>query len=160
MKLYFTILVITILSCVASIPFFYTCSVYTVGGITACSGKGANAKTNFIVVLHEYILYCILPISIITILNILIVKRIRFQRAFRIRTQGHTSTLAARDAGLVSLITAICVVFIITCFPARLMDMYSYSLRYIHGTDFHSEEWLPRLLYLLEDINHCVNFFL
>ena len=89
MKLYFTILVMTILSCVASILFFYTCSVYTVGGITACSGKGANAKTDFIVVLHEYILYSILPIIIITILNILIVKRIRFQRAFRIRSQGH-----------------------------------------------------------------------
>ena len=32
--------------------------------------------------------------------------------------------------------------------------------RGIFGTDFHSEKWLPRLLFLLEVINHCVNFFL
>ena len=160
MKVYFTILVITTLSCVASIPFFYTCSVYPVGGIPECTVKGANAKTDFIVILFVYLLYSIIPISIITILNLLIVKRIRSQTTFRIRSQGHTSKLATGDAGLISMMTAICVVFIVTCFPDGLMLIHSYFHRYIHGTDFHSEAWLPRLLYLLEDINHCVNFFL
>ena len=159
-KAYFTILVITTLSCVASVPFFYTCSVYLVRGIPVCAVQGANATTDLIVLFFENILYIILPISIITILNILIVKKIRYQRSFRIRSQGHTSTLATGDAGLVSMMTAISVVFIVTCFPGSLMVLYSHSQRYIHGTDFHSEKWLPRLIFLLEDINHCVNFFL
>ena len=104
--------------------------------------------------------YIILPISIITILNILIVKKIRYQRSFRIRSQGHTFTLATGDAGNFCMMTAISVVFIVTCFPASLMIIYTHFHRYIHGTDFHSEKWLPRLVFLLEVINHCVNFFL
>ena len=160
MKAYFTIVVITTLSCVASVPFFYTCSVYLVRGISACTVQGANATTDLIVLFYENILYIILPVSIITILNILIVKKIRYQRSFRIRSQGHTFTLATGDAGLVSLMTAISVVFIVTCFPASLMIIYTHFHRYIHGTDFHSEKWLPRLLFLLGVINHCVNYFL
>ena len=159
-KVYLTILVVTFLSCVASVPFFYTCSVYLVQGIPVCTVQGANAMTDLIVLFYENILNIILPISIITIFNILIVKKIRYQRSFRIRSQGHTSTLATGDVGLVSMMTAISVVFIVTCFPVSLMDIYTHFHRYIHGTDIHSEKWLPRLLFLLEVINHCVNFFL
>ena len=157
---YFTIFVISAIGLLVSTPFFYGCSVYSVEGIPVCHGKSQNAKTDFIVILPTYFLYSIIPFSIITTLNALIIKRIRSQRAFRIRSQGHTSTLAARDAALVSMMTAICIAFVITTFPSSILMIYTYSLRYFHGTEFHFEDWLSRLLLLLEDINHCVNFFL
>ena len=157
---YFTILVISALGLMTSIPTFYTCSVFSVEGIPACGGKGAYPKTDFIVALSVRLFDIIIPCLIITILNILIIKRIRSQRAFRIKSQTHTSTLAARDAALVSMMVAICIVFIITSFPSGILIIHHFCHRYIYGTDFDSEGLLLRVLFVLEDINHCVNFFL
>ena len=159
-KAYVSTLVIIVLSCVALTPVFFGCSVFSVEGILTCSAKGANAKTDFIVSLSVHLFCSIIPCSIVTILNILIIKRIRSQRAFRIKCQGHTSTLATRDAALVSMMIAICTVFVITSFPSSLLVFYYNSIRYIYGTDFHSEGLLLRVFFVLEDINHCVNFFL
>ena len=159
-KAYFTILVITVLGLLSSTPFFYTCSVFPVGEIQACGVQGENAKTDLLVILPVNLAYSIIPFLIITILNAFIIKRIRSQSAFRMRFQGHTSSLATRDAALVSMMTAISIVFAITCFPSSILVTYSYYHWYIHGQEFNSEGWLPRLIFLLEDINHCVNFFL
>ena len=159
-KAYFTILVITVLGLLSSTPFFYTCSVFPVGEIQACGVQGENAKTDLLVILPVNLVYSIIPFLIITILNAFIIKTIRSQRAFRMRFQGQTSSLATRDAALVSMITAISIVFAITCFPSSILVTYSYYHRYTHGKEFNSEGWLPRLIFLLEDINHCVNFFL
>ena len=157
---YVTILMISGLGLVNSTPFSYTCSVYSVSGMPVCHSKGENPKTDFIVILNVYIFYSIIPFLVITTLNILIIKRIRSQRAFRIRSQGHTSTLATRDTSLVSMMTAICIVFVITCFPMSVLMIYSYSHRYFYGKSFLFEDWLSRFLFLLEVINHCVNLFL
>ena len=148
------------LGLLSSIPLFYTCSVIPVGEFYACGAQGKNAKTDLLVILPVNLLYSIIPFIIITILNAFIIKRIRSQRAFRIRSQGHTSKLATRDASLVSMMTAVSMVFLITIFPSSLLNIYSFSHRYIHGTEFNYEGWFPRVLFILEDINHCINFFL
>ena len=159
-KANFTICVITALGLLSLIPLFYTCSVIPVGEIHACGVQGKNAKTDLLVILPVNLLYSIILFILITILNAFIIKRIRSQRAFRIRSPGHTSKLAARDASLVSMMTAVSMVFVITIFPSSLLNIYSFSHRYIHGTEFNYEGWLPRGLFILEDINHCINFFL
>ena len=159
---YFTILMITVLGLLSSTPFFYTCSVFPVGEFHACGIQGENAKTDLLVILPVNLVDSIIPFIIITVLNAFIIKRIRSQSAFRMRFQGHTSSLATRDTALVSMMTAISIVFAITCscFPSSILVTYFYYHRYTHGLEFNSEGWLPRLIFLLEDINHCVNFFL
>ena len=157
---YFTILVIVILASVVSTPFFYGCTVYSTDGVYSCHGVGWNAKSDLLVISIVFLCYTIVPFSIITTLNVIIMKRIRSQRAFRLRSQVHTSTLAARDAALVSMMTAICAVFVVTCFPASFLILYTYFQRYLHGSDYHLGDWVARFLLLLDDINHCVNFFL
>ena len=157
---YFTILVIVILASVVSTPFFYGCTVYSTDGVYSCRGVGWNAKSDLLVISIVFLCYTIVPFSIITTLNVLIMKRIRSQRAYRLRSQVHISTLAARDAALVSMMTAICAVFFVTSFPASFLMLYTYSQRYLHGSDYHLGDWVARFLLLLDDINHCVNFFL
>ena len=157
-----TLLVITTLALIASTPFLQAGSVFLVWGNYVCRLKSENLHTDFIVVIFVYLFYSIIPFFIITALNILIIRRVRSQRAFRIRYQLNTYTRGrrSRDTTLVPMMTAVCILFIITSFPSSLITIYNYSHRYIHGTDFHSEDWLTRFFFLLEDINHCVNFFL
>ena len=157
---YVTILAIVILALVIPIPFFYGCSVYSADGIYDCHGIGQNAQYDLLVIPTVYLCYTVVPFSIITTLNLLIMKRIRSQRAFRIKSRSHTSSLAARDTSLLSIMTAISTVFVITCFPGICFMLYTYSQRYLHGSDYHFGDWVARFLLLLEDINHCVNFFL
>ena len=134
---YFTIFAIVILALVVPTPFFYGCSVYSADGMYGCHGIGQNAQNDLLVIPTVYLCYTIVPCSIITTLNLLIMKRIRSQRAFRIKSRSHTSSLAARDTSLLSIIE-----------------------RYLHGSDYHFGDWIARFIFLLEDINHCVNFFL
>ena len=123
---YFTILVITVLGLLSSTPFFYTSSVFPVGEFHACGVQGENAKTDLLVTLPVNLVYSIIPFIIITVLNAFIIKRIRSQSAFRMRFQGHTPSLATRDTALVSMMTAISIVFAITCFPSSILVTYSY----------------------------------
>ena len=157
-----TLLVITTLALCASTPFLQAGSVFLIKGNFVCRLKSENLHTDFIVVICIYLFYSIIPFSIITALNILIIRRVRSQRAFRIRYQLNTSTLGSgsRDTTLVLMMTAICTVFIVTSFPSSLFMIYNYSHRYVYGETFQSEDWLSRFFFLLEDINHCVNFFL
>ena len=159
---YIAILILTTLALMASAPFLFASSVLPVGDNFVCRLKSENPGTDFIVVIFIYLFYSIMPFFIITVLNISIIRRVRSQRAFRIRYQRHTSTQGrrSRDTTLIPMMTAVCIVFILTSFPSSLITIYNYSHRYIHGTDFHSEDWLSRFFFLLEDINHCVNLFL
>ena len=157
---YFTIFAIVILALVVPTPFFYGCSVYSADGMYGCHGIGQNAQNDLLVIPTVYLCYTIVPCSIITTLNLLIMKRIRSQRAFRIKSRSHKSSLAARDTSLLSIMTAISIVFVITCFPDICFMLYTYSQRYLHGSDYHFGDWIACFIFLLEDINHCVNFFL
>ena len=159
---YIAILVITTLAMMASAPFLFACSVLPVGDNFVCRLKSENPDTDLIVVNFIYLFYSIMPFFIITVLNISVIRRVRSPRAFCIRSQRNTSTLGrrSRDTTLIPMMTAVCIVFIVTSFPSSLITIYNYSHRYIHGTDFHSEDWLTSFFFLLEDINHCVNLFL
>ena len=154
-----TLLVISAIVLMALVPIFFICSVFIIDELPVCRFASSNALKDVILVLIVNMLYSVAPLIIITTFNILIVKKMRAQRSFQSNVLKQPRKV--KDASLVAVLTAVCIVFAMTSFPASILLIYKYSCQFVqqHSCSF-SEDWPARMVFLLDDMNHAVNFFL
>ena len=158
-RTYKTVLFIFALASMASAPFLFTCSVFNVGGLPVCRISGSDALYDLILTVTGCLFYSIAPCLIITILNILIMKKIKSWRAFQSRSLGLKQT--SKDSSLVTMMISVCIVFAVTSFPGSIVKIHAYSCSFIHGKRCMSnEDRFSRIAFMLDDINHSINFFL
>ena len=153
-------LVLTILSSISSAFLFFTCSVHIENGIPLCVFFGINRKFDLIFQIILSTLYCILPLILITVLNLSTIWKLRSQNVLRMRLQGQSSnqkTLVSQ----VTMMVAICFVFAITTFPITSFMVVQTVCMLIHGGPCYTIGPLVMLLMIfLEQSNHSVNFFM
>ena len=157
-----TTMALTIMAFLGSVPYFYISSV-------TCSDHGPECQIllkNALVMTHTcifYTLYSIVPFLIIAVFNMLIIRKIKTQKAFRLRSQLQqcNQESCGNDNSLIVIMVSICLVFVATTLPASITVIVKYSLCF-----FEVEKctlvrgWIFHFAYLFEDINHSVNFCL
>ena len=111
----------------------------------------------------SHILYSILPFTVITILNISMIRKLQVQKAFRLKSQGKNGvqTTPANNKSLLVMMVYVCLVFIVTTVPGTILMIVNFSFCLWQDDDCRFfRGWVINLVYMLDDINHSVNFLL
>ena len=162
-RTYFTLLLMVVLTCIGLAPILYSCSVTVIDGRPCCHSNGADPFRNMIMLSMICFLYSLLPFCIVTTLNILISKRIKSQNNFRARSQELHSAQknSATNHTLVAMMMAIVILFAVTSFPGTIFTISIYFCNHIQASQCPSfDGWVSNLVYLLDSINHSINFLL
>ena len=163
-KTWALILGLTILVCMGLIPIFYVCSVSMINRkIFSCNIDSDNDLNNMISIILLSMICSIIPFTIITILNILIIKKVKLQLAFRAQTedQQHAKTVSTKNNALVYIMVSVFAVFAVTSFPGAILTTVSYMCQYFKaGYCIFLDTDVLLYSYMLEYINHSTNFFL
>ena len=160
-RMYGTIMALTILAFLSLIPILYFSDVRSTDQGPECT---IILKNDLVMILKcfNYTLYSIVPFLIIAVFNILIIKKIRTHNAFRLRSQVQQyNQTSGNDNSLIAIMVCICLVFVATTLPVTITVIVNYSLCFFEVekcTIFSG--WIFKMLYLFENINHGVNFFL
>ena len=161
-RTYLAILALVILSSIGCIPFFLSCSVTWIDQMPQCNSFGENSKYDIILISVTLTFYSFLPFLLITVLNILMMRKIQLQKAFRSTTQQPKELSSANNSSLIIMMFCVSSIFAVTSFPASILTIVSYSCKFNNGKfcilDQHG--WLTELTFMLDDINHGINFFL
>ena len=158
-----TVIIITILACTSQIPLFFTCSLVFIGQRPRCISFISHTWDDMMFVIFHFMVQSFVPLIIITILNAFLIKRIKVQSAFRARSQGQHSVSAPsrKHLSLVAMMVCLCVVFALTSLPGTLIILINYLCKFTTGRHcIFFGGWLYHIPFLLNDINHGVNFFL
>ena len=156
-----TIMALTFLVFLCMIPFLYISDVKSTDQGPECT---ILLKNDLVMIFKciNYTLYSIVPFLIITFFNILIIKKIRTHNAFRLRLQVQQyNQTSGNENSLIAIMVSICLVFVATTLPVTIIVIVNYSLCFFEVekcTLFSG--WIFNVLYLFENINHGVNFFL
>ena len=153
---YILMVVLAVISCISSVSYLFPLNVDVMDRFPYCQ-LGASVNIGLARTILSVSLYSILPFSIITILNILIVRKLRSKPKFHLPNPKQVSS---RDKSLVLMMFAICTVFAVTTFPISLSMIFSSAIHHVNlskGTAF--SEWFYVFSLVLANINHSVNFF-
>ena len=162
-KMLMAVIIIIILACTSQIPVFFTCSLIFMGQQPKCLSFVSNTWTEFIFIFLTFMLYSFVPLIIITILNILLIRKIQVQDAFRARSQGQhsASKFSMKNRSLVAMMVCLCVVFAALFLPATILVIVDHLCKVTTGKGCaFGGVWLKKIALMLNDINHGVNFFL
>ena len=138
-------------------------------GLLDCSSYGGNSNSSDLNSTHDaeqrsyyqviifWILYASLPFLLISIFNISIICKIKSQQAFRNQSQNQRK----KTQSLVAVMFSACIIFVLTTFPAITLEMIL-TLCEVFYSDVCPDHdiQLITFLFILDNINHCVNFFL
>ena len=162
MRMYGTTIALTILAFLSLIPYFYISAVNS-------SDHGPECQIllkNVLVMIFKctfFTLYSIVPFLIIAVFNILIIKKVQSQKAFRLRSQVQQSNQVSsgNDNSRILIMVCICLVFVATTLPAAITVIVKYTFCFFEVEKCSLVRgWIFYFAYLFEDINHSVNFFL
>ena len=106
--------------------------------------------------------YGFLPFLLIIVLNILKIRKIQLQKAFRSQRQQSREPFSAYKSSFIVMMVCVCSDLAVTSFPASILTIVSYSCNFETGglcTLGHGG-WLSDISFMLDDINHRINFFL
>ena len=147
-----TVIALTILSCFCLVPSLYvsTLEFSDEGPIYTINWNG-NLQMIFMFLL--VFCYSIVPSLFIVLLNILMMRKLKMQESFRLSSLQHSKTL--KNTSNVIMV-CICSIFVSASIPATIVVFAYYSA----GCSISFPRWLFYFTYLLDDINHSVNFFL
>ena len=162
-RMVISIIILTILTCLILVPLFYTCSVIIIDQMPKCVSIGSGTWSDIIFISFLLIIYNIIPLILISILNVLILRKIQVQNALRANLQGQHSrpTSSTNNTSLVTMMVCVCVIFGVTSLPATVILIVNYTCSFTTRNHcVHIEGWLYRLAFTLETVNHSVNFFL
>ena len=127
--------------------------------IPICMLTTPNETRNFIFSILDGLLYCLIPFCLITILNMMILKKMSSKKAFRARSQVQSRSSTHRDRSLVPMMLAVSLVFAVTTFPFALLLIASVIMK------LNSIKWNEnnnRVIMFaigLLNLNHILNFF-
>ena len=148
-----TVIVLTILSCFCLVPSFYISTVLSSDQGPTCTIIW-NGYLQMIFMLLFVFVYSIVPSIFIIILNISMMRKLKIQKAFRLSSLQHSKSLKNTSQDVIMV--CICTIFLLTSIPASFVVFAYYST----GCSISFPRWLFYSSYLLDYINHTVNFFL
>ena len=151
-----------VLASLSSVPTFFTCSLSIKDGRPNCRIAGPDALRDLVCRYVYCLVYSIIPFCIITVLNTLIAKKIIIQRMFRQNHNGQSGRqlVSTRDMSLIAMTFVVSAVFIASSLPATVLVILNYSCRYLYNRDCIANSLSWGLVYISDDVNHSVNFFL
>ena len=156
-------IIISFLACTSQIPLFFTCSLVFIDQQPRCLGFVSDTLIDMISTFFHFMISSILPLIIITVLNVILIRQIQVQSAFRARSQGQqsVSTSSTKHLSLFAMMVSLCVVFGVTSLPGTILIIVNHLCKVTTGSRcIVIGGWLYHILFILTDINHCVNFFL
>ena len=162
-KMFVAFIIISILACASQIPLFFTCSLVFIGQQPRCLGFVSDTWIDMISTFFLSMISSILPLVIITVLNVILIRQIQVQSAFRARSQGQQSVSisSTKHLSLFAMMVSLCVVFAVTSLPGTILIIVNHLCKVTTGSRcIVIGGWLYHILFILTDINHCVNFFL
>ena len=148
-----TVIALTSLSCFCFVPSFYISRVFL-------SDHGPTRTINWnydqqiILMLLFGLVYSIVPSLFIVILNISMMRKLNIQKAFRLSSLQHSKSL--NNTSQVVIMVRVCSIFVSASIPAIIVVFAFYST----GCSNSIPKWIFYSSYLLDYINHSVNFFL
>ena len=158
------VFVLTSLICICTIPVFFSCSVIIIDQQPTCIYYGHSANTTDIYFLCLWVIcYTVLPLVFISVLNVLLIRQIRVQKAFRANSQvqNFKPTSFANNSSLVAIMVCVCLVFAVSSLPAAILDIAKLRCKFTKASHCITfEGWLYSLALMLDNINHSINFFL
>ena len=161
-RTFVAVIILNILACLFSLPYFYITDVVSSNQEHKCRNTFTNVPA-LVFGCSRYILYSILPFTVIAILNILMIKKLQVQKAFRLKSQGRNGvqTTSAYNKSLLVMMVYVCSVFIVTTVPGAILMLVNFSFCMWQDEDCRFfGGWVINLVYMLDDINHSVNFLL
>ena len=154
---------ITILACASQIPLFFTCSMVFIGQRPRCLSFISDTWSDTISIFFLLIIYSIIPLVIITVLNVFLIRKVQVQGAFRARSQGQhsVSISSTKNVSLFAMMVSLCVFFAVTSLPASIISTVNHLCKFTTGSRcVVIGGWIYRIPFMLNDVNHGVNFFL
>ena len=127
---YLAIMALVLITSTGCIPFFYTCSVTWLDHIPQCDTFGENPKYDIILIFIALMFYIFVPFLLITILNILMMRKIQLQKAFRSQRQQSKEPSSAYNSSLIIMMVCVCSIFAVTSFPASISVIVSLSYKF------------------------------
>ena len=153
------ILCLVVFICVVKVYRLFSASIEVRYDIPICLVSRPHERSNVIFSILDGLLYCLIPFCLITILNVMILKRLKSKKAFRARSQVHSQSSSHRDRPLVPMMLAVSLVFAVTTFPFTLLLTTSLILE-LNGIEWNeNNNWVFVLAIGLSNLNHIMNFF-
>ena len=121
---YLAIMALVIITSTGYIPFFYGCSVRWFDQMPRCESSGENAKYHIIFISTALIFYSFIPFLLITILNILMMRKIQLQKAFQSQRQQSRESFSAYNSSLSVMMVCVCSIFAVTSFPSAILELF------------------------------------
>ena len=162
-KMLVAVIIITILACTSQIPVFFTCSLIFIDQRPKCFSFVGDTWSDILFVIFLLMIYSIVPLVIITVLNVFLIRKIQVQSAFRARSMGQHSvpTSSPKHLSLIAMMVSLCIVFAVTSLPIATTMSINYLCKFINGRYcVFRGGWPYRILFILNDVNHSVNFFM
>ena len=162
-RLLSAVFALTILICICAIPVFYTCSVIIIDQRPICLYTGNSTLSDVYTLFIIAICYTVLPLVFITVLNVLLIRQIQAQKAFRAKSQvqNFKPTSFANNLSLIAIMVSVCVFFAVASLPASIVEVVNWLCKFTTASHcIPAEGWLYTFTFILDNINHCINFFL
>ena len=151
------VVVLFITSSLCMVPLLYISKVsFTDQGILCKVFWDGHLQMIFLSLLSLF--YSLVPAFCIVLLNILIMRKLKVRRTFQFRSQPQDSKhKTSKDTSQVVIMVFISSVFVATSFPSTILMFVLFSTS-VYGKSFPT--WVAQFAFLLDNINHSVNFFL
>ena len=161
MNTYMTVIALKIITCIGCIPFFYGCSVRLVDNMPECEVSWQNAEYDIISKSIIFTFHSLVPFLLITILNILMMRKIQVQKALRSQLRQSEEQSSSHDSSLIVMMVCVCSIFALTSFPAMISVMVSSLCKFysVASCILDPKGWISRMSFVIQDVNHGVNFF-
>ena len=157
------VIIMTLLACTSQIPVFFTCSLVFIGQRPKCLGFVSDTWNDMMLIIFLSFIYSFVPLIILTIFNVLMIRRIQDQSSFRASSQGQhsVSSSSTKHVSLFAMMVSLCMVFAVTSLPGTLIIIVNHLCKFTTGSHcVVIGKWLYQIPFMLNDVNHGVNFFL
>ena len=153
------ILCLGVFVCIFTAYCLFSAFINTDSDIPTCVLTRPNTIGDAIYSILNGLLYRLIPFCLITILNVVILKKLKSKKAFRARSQVHSQSLSHGDRSLVPMMLAVSLVFAVTTFPFTMLIIISLILG-LNGIEWNDKNnWVIVLTMGLANLYHILNFF-
>ena len=153
------ILCLVVFICVVKVYRLFSASIEVRYDIPICLVSRPHERSNVIFSVLDGLLYCLIPFCLITILNVMILKRLKSKEACRARSHMQSQSSTHRARSLVPMMLAVSLVFAVTTFPFTSLLTTSLILE-LNSIEWNeNNNWVFVLAIGLANLNQIMNFF-